>query len=78
MHSPVSPPWPGSRCYNLVLIGPDQVAAFWHQWDHVVETAGTAAIAGDIVEGGHGVILYEVSHHMILPPSAFVNCPEAG
>jgi hypothetical protein len=49
-----------------VLIGPDQVAAFWHQWDHVVETAGTAAIAGYIAEGSHRVVLYEVSKRMIL------------
>jgi hypothetical protein len=44
-----------------VLVGPDQAAAFWHQWDHVVETAGTSAIAGDIAKGGHGVVLNEVS-----------------
>jgi hypothetical protein len=63
---------------NLALKCPDQVAAFWHQWDHVVETAGTAAIAGDVTEGGHGVVLNEASNRMILPPGAFVNCPEAG
>jgi hypothetical protein len=52
--------WPSSRSYNLVLIGPDQVAAFWHQWDYVVETAGAAAVTRDIAEGSHGVVLNEV------------------
>ena len=42
-----------------MLIGPDQVAAFWHQWDYVVETAGAAAVAGDIAEGSHRVVLNE-------------------
>ena len=51
---------------------------FRHQWDHVVETAGTAAIAGDVTEGGHGVVPNGGSIRMILPPRAFVNCPEAG
>ena len=59
-----------------MLIGPDQVAAFWQQWDHVVETAGTAAIAGDIAEGSHRVVLNEVSNHMILLRRALVNCPK--
>jgi hypothetical protein len=58
-----------------VLVGPDQVAAFWHQRDHVVEATGTAAIAGDIAEGGHEVVLNEASNHMILRPRALVNCP---
>jgi hypothetical protein len=56
-----------------VLIGPDQVTAFWHQWNHVVETAGTVAIAGDVAEGGHRVVLNEVSNRMILPRRALVN-----
>jgi hypothetical protein len=59
-----------------VPISPDQVAAFWHKWDHVVETAGTAAIAGDIAEGSHKVVLKEVSNDMILLRRALVNCPE--
>jgi hypothetical protein len=59
-----------------VLIGPDQVAAFWQQWDHVVETAGTAAIAGHIAEGSHRLVLNEVSKRMILLPRSLVNCPE--
>jgi hypothetical protein len=74
----VGPPLARLPSLNLVLIGPDQIATLRYQWNHVVETAGTAAIAGDVTEGGHGVILYEVSHHMILPPSAFVNCSESG
>jgi hypothetical protein len=56
-----------------VLIGPDQVAAFWHQWDHVVQTAGAAAIAGDIAEGSHRVVSVMFSDRMILPLGAVVN-----
>jgi hypothetical protein len=41
-----------------------------------LETAGTAAIAGDIAEGSHRVVLNEVSNHMILLRLALVNCPE--
>jgi hypothetical protein len=59
-----------------VLIGPDQVAAFWHQWNHVVETAGTAAIAGDVAERGHRVVLNAVSNRMILSRRALVSCSE--
>jgi hypothetical protein len=36
--------------------------------DHVVETAGTAAIAGHIAEGSHRLVLNEVSKRMILLP----------
>ena len=52
---------------------PDQVAAFWHRSGHVGETTGAGAIAGDVAEGGHRVVLNEVSNRMILPRGALVK-----
>jgi hypothetical protein len=52
---------------------PDQVAAFWHRSGHVVETTGAGAIAEDVAEGGHRVVLNEVSNRMILPRGALVK-----
>jgi hypothetical protein len=59
-----------------VLIGPEEIAAFWYQRDYFVKTAGTAAIAGDVAEGGHKVVLNEVSNRTILPRRALVNCSQ--
>jgi hypothetical protein len=63
-----------------VLIGPDQVAAFWHQGDHVVETTGAAAIAGDVAEGGHEVVLNEASnpHDPAAPSTRQLSRTERG
>jgi hypothetical protein len=52
---------------------PDQVAAFWHRSGHVVETTGAEAIAGEIAEGGHRVVLNEISNRIIPPRGALVK-----
>ena len=45
----------------------------WHWSGHVVETTGAGAIVGDVAEGGHRVVLNEVSNRMILTRGALVK-----